>query len=77
MLKKQSFLALNDGPHFKFTEAVSFMINCDTQTEIDHYWEKLSESGAKVEWVKDQFGLSWQVVPTVVFEMLTDKDAEK
>lgn len=79
-LEGQEFIALNGGPHFKFTEAISFVVNCETQEEIDELWEKLSEGGQKVEcgWLKDKYGLSWQIVPTVLLgEMLVDKDAEK
>ena len=78
-LEGQSFVALNGGPHFKFTEAISFVVNCQTQDEVDSYWEKLSAGGAEVEcgWVKDKFGLSWQIVPTVLFELLSDPDASK
>jgi predicted 3-demethylubiquinone-9 3-methyltransferase (glyoxalase superfamily) len=70
---------LNGGPHFKFTEAVSFVVNCETQEEIDKFWEKLSEGGEKSRcgWLKDKYGLSWQVVPTVMGEMMLDKDPEK
>jgi predicted 3-demethylubiquinone-9 3-methyltransferase (glyoxalase superfamily) len=74
------FVALNAGPQFKFTEAVSFVVNCKTQEEVDYYWEKLSEGGGKKDrcgWLKDKFGLSWQVVPIVLTELVTDKDAKK
>ena len=71
-LEDQEFLALNGGPVFTFNEAVSFVINCDTQQEIDYYWEKLSEGGDKnaqqCGWLKDKFGLSWQVVPMFISE---------
>ena len=75
-LDGQPFVALNGGPMFKFTEAISFVVNCKTQQEVDAYWEKLSAGGAEVQcgWLKDKFGLSWQVVPTVLAEMLTDRD---
>jgi len=75
----QKFTALNGGPVFKFTEAISFVVNCETQAEIDHYWNKLSAGGQEVEcgWLKDRFGLSWQIVPTIFQEMLQDKDPEK
>ncbi len=75
-LDGQEFVALNGGPQFKFCEAVSFVVNCETQQEIDEFWEKLSEGGKKVEcgWLKDKYGLSWQVVPTVLGELLGDKD---
>ena len=78
-LDGQEFMALNGGPHFKFTEAISFFVNCETQEEVDEFWEKLSEGGEKSRcgWLKDKYGLSWQIVPTVLGEMLQDKDAEK
>ena len=78
-LDGQKFTALNGGPHFKFTEAVSFVINCKTQEEVDYFWEKLSEGGNESQcgWLKDKYGLSWQVVPTVLGEMLQGKDAKK
>jgi len=78
-LEGQSFMALNGGPVFKFTEAVSFVINCENQEEIDYFWEKLTAGGREVEcgWLKDRFGLSWQVVPTVMIEMLKNPDAQK
>src|ERR1700730_1019250 len=71
-LEGQTFVGLNGGPIFKFTEAISFVVNCQTQVEVDAYWEKLSAGGGEVEcgWVKDKFGLSWQIVPTVLFELL-------
>ncbi len=72
-------MALNGGPQFKFTEAVSFVVNCETQEEIDLYWEKLSEGGWKDQcgWLKDKYGLSWQVVPTVLGEMVSDPDPKR
>ena len=78
-LDGQEFVALNGGPQFTFTEAISFVVNCATQQEVDEFWEKLSEGGEKSRcgWLKDKYGLSWQVVPTVLVEMLQDKDAEK
>jgi len=78
-LEGQEFVALNGGPHFKFTEAVSFVVNCETQEEVDYFWEKLSDGGAEVQcgWLKDKYGLSWQVTPTVLTEMLKDKDPQK
>jgi predicted 3-demethylubiquinone-9 3-methyltransferase (glyoxalase superfamily) len=78
-LEGQSFVGLNGGPHFKFTEAISFVVNCQTQDEVDFYWEKLSAGGGQVEcgWVKDKFGLSWQIVPTALFELLSSPDPEK
>jgi predicted 3-demethylubiquinone-9 3-methyltransferase (glyoxalase superfamily) len=78
-LEGQEFIALNGGPQFKFTEAISFVVNCETQEEIDEFWEKLSAGGKKVQcgWLKDKFGLSWQIVPTVLGEMMQDADPEK
>src|SRR6266850_6274309 len=78
-LDGQEFTALNGGPHFKFTEAISLVVNCETQEEVDHFWGRLSAGGQQVQcgWLKDRFGLSWQVVPTVLAEMLQDKDPEK
>jgi len=78
-LAGQEFLALNGGPIFKFTEAVSFIVNCKTQAEVDRLWEKLSEGGEKGQcgWLKDKYGLSWQIVPTILSKMLQDKDARK
>ena len=78
-LDGQGFVALNAGPRFKFTEAISFVVNCETQEEVDRFWEKLSEGGEKSRcgWLKDKFGLSWQVVPTILAELMGDKDPEK
>jgi predicted 3-demethylubiquinone-9 3-methyltransferase (glyoxalase superfamily) len=78
-LDAQDFMALNGGPHFKFTEAISLLVSCETQEEIDEMWEKLSEGGAKSQcgWLKDKFGLSWQIVPPILGELLQDKDPEK
>jgi predicted 3-demethylubiquinone-9 3-methyltransferase (glyoxalase superfamily) len=78
-LDGQEFIALNGGPHFKFTEAISLLVNCKTQEEVDELWEKLSEGGEKGRcgWLKDKYGLSWQIVPTALAELLQDKDAEK
>jgi len=78
-LDGQNFLALNGGPHFKFTEAISLVVNCETQQEVDEMWTKLSAGGAESQcgWLKDKYGLSWQVVPTVLNEMLQSKDHEK
>ena len=78
-LEGQEFMALNGGPHFTFTEAISLLVNCKTQEEVDELWEKLSEGGEKGQcgWLKDKYGLSWQIVPTVLGEMLQDKDARK
>jgi len=78
-LEGQGFTALNGSPHFKFTEAISFVVNCKTQKEVDELWEKLSDGGEEGQcgWLKDKYGLSWQIVPTVLLEMLNDEDAEK
>jgi len=78
-LDGQEFLALNGGPVFTFSPAISFMVNCRTQEEIDDLWEKLSEGGEiqQCGWLQDRYGMSWQIVPTVLGEMLKDKDAEK
>jgi predicted 3-demethylubiquinone-9 3-methyltransferase (glyoxalase superfamily) len=78
-LDGQDFVALNGGPVFNFTEAISFVVNCDTQEEIDCFWSKLSSGGeeSRCGWLKDKFGLSWQVVPTVLPKMLKDKDSAK
>jgi predicted 3-demethylubiquinone-9 3-methyltransferase (glyoxalase superfamily) len=79
-LEGQKFVALNGGPHFKFTEAVSFVVNCETQEEVDYFWEKLTADGGSESmcgWLKDKYGLSWQITPTILIELLQDKDAEK
>ena len=78
-LAGQKFIALNGGPQFKFTEAISFFVSCETQKEIDYFWEKLSAGGEKSRcgWLKDKFGVSWQVVPPVLGDMLNDDDDEK
>ena len=78
-LEGQQFIALNAGPTFKFTEAISFVVNCETQKEVDEFWEKLSAGGEKVQcgWLKDKFGLSWQVVPTALGKMMSDSDPVK
>lgn len=75
----QEFMVLNGGPQFHFTEAISLFVNCETQEEVDELWEKLSEGGQKsvCGWLKDKFGLSWQIVPTILGELLYDKDPEK
>lgn len=72
-------MALNGGPIFTFSPAISFVVNCETQEEVDKLWEKLSEGGEREQcgWLKDKYGVSWQVVPTVLGEMLQDKDAER
>jgi predicted 3-demethylubiquinone-9 3-methyltransferase (glyoxalase superfamily) len=78
-LDGQDFFALNGGPQFTFSAAISFFVNCETQPEVDELWEKLSEGGEKQRcgWLKDKYGLSWQIVPSVFGTMLQDKDAEK
>jgi predicted 3-demethylubiquinone-9 3-methyltransferase (glyoxalase superfamily) len=80
-LDGQAFTALNGGPMFKFNEAISFQVKCETQEEVDYYWEKLSEGGDETAqqcgWLKDKYGVSWQVVPTVLPEMIHDPDSEK
>jgi len=80
-LDGQEFVALNGGPYFKFTEAISFVVNCESQDEIDYYWEKLSAGGddkaQQCGWLKDRFGVSWQIVPTVLGELLNSPDTEK
>jgi predicted 3-demethylubiquinone-9 3-methyltransferase (glyoxalase superfamily) len=80
-LNGQKFTALNGGPVFKFNEAVSFQVHCETQEEVDYYWEKLGAGGdpnaQQCGWLKDKFGLSWQIVPTVLVKLLRDKDAAK
>jgi predicted 3-demethylubiquinone-9 3-methyltransferase (glyoxalase superfamily) len=75
----QEFMALNGGPEYTFSPAISFFVNCETQEEVDYFWEKLSEGGEiqKCGWLKDKFGLSWQIVPTVLGELLNDKDDQK
>jgi predicted 3-demethylubiquinone-9 3-methyltransferase (glyoxalase superfamily) len=78
-LEGQPFVALNGGPHFKFTEAISFVVNCQTQKELDSFWEKLSAGGEKSRcgWLKDKYGISWQIVPANLGELLNDKDSRK
>lgn len=78
-IEGQRFVALNGGPHFKFNEAVSFQVHCETQKEIDYFWSKLTADGQEgpCGWLKDKYGVSWQVVPTALPEMLMDKDTEK
>ena len=78
-LNGMKFTALNGGPIFKFTEAVSFVVDCETQAEVDHYWEKLSAGGqpGNCGWLKDRFGLSWQIVPSALPRLLSDPDAPK
>lgn len=76
-----SFTALNGGPHFKFNEAVSLQVNCDTQEEVDYYWDKLSAGGdlraQQCGWLKDKYGLSWQVVPVIMSDLMSDSDKER
>ena len=78
-LDGQEFIALNGGPHFKFSDGISLSVNCQTQAEIDHYWEKLSAGGepGPCGWLKDRFGLSWQVSPSLLGELLGDADAAR
>lgn len=78
-LDGQEFMALNGGPQFQFTEAISFFVNCETQEEVDRLWEQLSEGGEiqMCGWLKDKFGLSWQIIPSVLGELFNDKDPEK
>lgn len=80
-LEGQSFTALNGGPMFKFNEAISLQIMCETQEDVDYYWEKLSEGGdeqaQQCGWLKDKYGVSWQVIPTLLIEMLNDSNSEK
>jgi predicted 3-demethylubiquinone-9 3-methyltransferase (glyoxalase superfamily) len=75
----QNFVALNGGPHFKFSEAISFQVMCDTQEEIDYFWSRLSQGGQEgpCGWLKDKFGLSWQVVPVALIDMLKNPDTKK
>jgi predicted 3-demethylubiquinone-9 3-methyltransferase (glyoxalase superfamily) len=79
MLDGQKFTALNGGPHFKFTPAISFLVDCKTQKEVDDLWRKLSRGGQTEQcgWLRDKFGVSWQIVPTVLGELLRDEDANK
>ena len=78
-LDGQEFMALNGGPVFTFSPAISFIVNCKTQKEVDRLWEKLSEGGEKGRcgWLKDKYGMSWQIVPTALGKMMQDKDAKK
>jgi predicted 3-demethylubiquinone-9 3-methyltransferase (glyoxalase superfamily) len=75
----QEFMALNGGPVFTFTPAISFFVNCETQEEVDEFWEKLSQGGEKQKcgWLKDKFGVSWQIVPTALGELLSDRNVQK
>ena len=79
-IEGQKFTALNGGPQFKFNESISFVVNCETQDEVDYFWKKLTADGGQESacgWLKDKFGLSWQITPTVLIDMLNDKDPEK
>ena len=80
-IEGQDFVALNGGPHFNFNESISLIVNCDSQEEVDYYWEKLSEGGdpnaQQCGWLKDKYGLSWQIVPTALIEMINDSDQDK
>ncbi len=79
-LEGQNFTALNGGPHFKFSEAISFVVDCETQQDVDALWEKLTSNGGKESqcgWLKDRFGLSWQITPRIVIELMQDKDPVK
>jgi predicted 3-demethylubiquinone-9 3-methyltransferase (glyoxalase superfamily) len=79
-LKDQVFVALNGGPHFKFTEAVSFYVRCESQAEVDNYWNKLTADGGQESqcgWLKDKYGLSWQIAPTALLKCISDKDPAK
>lgn len=78
-LDGQEFMAFNAGPQFTFTEAISFFVNCETQEEVDELWDKLSDGGeqGRCGWLKDKFGLSWQIIPSALGEFIQDKDAEK
>jgi predicted 3-demethylubiquinone-9 3-methyltransferase (glyoxalase superfamily) len=78
-LEGQPFTALNGGPHFKFTEAISFVVSCETQAEVDELWDKLSQGGQTQQcgWLKDKFGLSWQITPVALMELMSDPDPER
>ena len=78
-LEGLEFTALNAGPHFKFNEAISFVVDCKDQDEVDYFWDKLSEGGEKSQcgWLKDKFGLSWQITPTVLIKLMSDPDRER
>ena len=78
-LDGENFIALNGGPQFKFTPAISFVVNCETQEEVDHFWEKLSDGGSKMQygWLQDRFGVSWQIVPTALGKLMSGPDREK
>ena len=79
-LEGQRLMALSGGPHFKFTDAISIFVSCDSQEEVDYYWERLLRDGGKEQmcgWLKDKFGLSWQIVPTILSELMSDPDRAK
>ena len=78
-IEGQRFVALNGGPQFKFNEAVSFQVHCETQEEVDYFWNRLADQGeeGRCGWLKDKYGLSWQIIPTVLLEMLMDPEQEK
>ena|SRR3984893_4746778 len=78
-IEGQEFIVLNGGPQFKFTEAISFVVNCETQEEVDEFWKKLTKGGeeSRCGWLKDKYGLSWQIVPTILSKLLQDKDPKK
>lgn len=78
-LEGQEFIALNGGPHYTFTPAISLFVSCETQTEVDDYWEKLSAGGTQVQcgWLTDKYGLSWQIVPTILSKLMSDPDPQK
>ena len=78
-IEGQEFVALNGGPHFKFNEAISFVVNCKTQAEVDKFWKRLSAGGKEVQcgWLTDKYGISWQIVPTILGELLSGKHAAK
>lgn len=78
-LDGETFVALNGGPQYAFTPAVSFVVNCETQAEVDHYWSRLSDGGKEIQcgWLTDKYGLAWQIVPTVLLELLKGSDPEK
>ena len=79
-IEGQKFVALNGGPPFQFNESISFVVNCETQQEVDYFWEKLTADGGEESqcgWLKDKFGVSWQITPTILIDMLHDKDSEK
>jgi predicted 3-demethylubiquinone-9 3-methyltransferase (glyoxalase superfamily) len=78
-IEGQDFIAFNGGPMFNFTPAISFFVHCETQDEVDHFWERLSEGGEKSQcgWLKDKFGVSWQIVPNILGQLMGDKDPKK